>query len=159
MAGVGLCQTFPWGSRGSRRGWFFKPGSGAWGLSTNPRPRSGSKKGPGTHKGHAGPSGSRGEQPAGCCDVSAHRCQLCWSWFAKTGCIKRLGNAWKEATTSSEKGPERDRDCRRVGRQRGAGEGATKTKSTWKSARQPNPRAQTRRKAPLTWEPLLEKSL
>lgn len=97
MAGVGLCQTFPWGSGGSRRGCFSKPEFAAWGLSTNPRPRSGSKKGPGTHKGHAGPSGSRGEQPAGCCDVSAHRCQLCWSQFAKTGCMKRLGNAWKEA--------------------------------------------------------------
>lgn len=69
VAGVGLCQTFPWGSRGSLRGCFSKSEFAAWGLSTNPWPRSGSKKGLGTWKGHAGPSGSGGEQPAGRCAV------------------------------------------------------------------------------------------
>lgn len=37
-------------------------------------------------------------------DVSAHHCQLCWSQFAKPGCIKRLGNAWKEARFPLRKG-------------------------------------------------------
>lgn len=158
MAGVRLCQTFPWGSRASRRGCFSKPEFAAWGLSTNPWPHSGSKKGPGTRKGHAGPSSNGGEEPAGRCDVSAHRCQLCWSQFAKLGCIKQLGDArkdaWRRRRDSSEIG------CAgRVGRQRGAREGATHDKKHSGKSSAAKLTSPDMSQSTSHWEPWLEKSL
>jgi len=152
VAGVGLCQTFPWGSRGSHRGCFFKPEFAARGLSTNPRPHSGSKKGPGTRKGHAGPSGSGGEEPAGRCDGSAHRCQLCWSRLGKPGCRRQLGDAQEDARLLLRRDPSEMGCAGRVGRPRRDKKNSQKS-SAAKLTSPDMPQSTSH------WEPRLEKSL
>lgn len=159
VAGVGLCQTFPWGSGGSRRGCCSKPEFAAQGLSTNPQPCSGSKKELGTLKGHAEPSGSGGEEPAGHCDVSARRCQLCWSRFAKTGCIKRLGDAQKDARLPLRRDPSEMGCAGRVGRQRGTREGATRDKKHLEKSLAAKLTSPDTPQSTSHWEPRPEKSL